>query len=427
MEGKRDGAQNREANVGEQESAAVAADPSGLNILFLCHRIPFPPDKGDKIRSYHLLSSLAKRGNVDLVTHVDDPRDLRHVQVLRDICRTVDAFPLNPFVGRIRALFALPGKTPLSVAYMTRPSVRRRVRELLLERRYDVVVGYSSQVAAYLPDDLDVPVILDLVDVDSEKWTAYGASRGVWRGFVPRIEGRRVRGLEGRIGERCARVVVTTPREAVVFAQCVGSAEATAIGCGVVMPEVVLPQSQRDGALVVFVGTMDYDPNVEAVERVANDIWPMVRAARPDARFRIVGRSPSARVRALAARDGVEVTGEVPDLTEHLDHAAVALIPLRVARGIQNKVLEALAWGVPVVASTSVGACLHPDAAESVLTEDDDAALARAVVALLDDAALRESHADAGRSFVARHHDWRSTDDAWGRLIESVVVPEAAS
>ncbi len=123
----------------------------------------------------------------------------------------------------------------------------------------------------------------------------------------------------------------------------------------------------------------------------------------------------------------MEVTGEVPDLTEHLDHAAVALIPLRVARGIQNKVLEALAWGVPVVASTSVGACLHPDAASSVVTADEDAALAREVVTLLDDAALREKQADAGRSFVVRHHDWKATDEAWARLIEGVVVPEAAS
>lgn len=428
MAGK--GEATAKGEVAHGDSCAAAADASpgtGLNILFLCHRIPFPPDKGDKIRSYHLLTFLAKRGNVDLVTHVDDPRDLRHVQILRDLCRTVEAFPLNPLVGKVRALLAVPQKTSLSVAYMTRPAAARRVRELVDRNSYDVIVGYSSQVAAYLPKDVDVPVILDLVDVDSEKWSAYGEARGFLRGFVPRVEGRRVRNLEGRIGERCQRVVVTTPREADVFRDRVGSGEAVAIGNGVVSPDEVPRQSSRTHDLVVFVGTMDYDPNIEAVERVVADIWPAVRAVRPQATFRIVGRAPSPRVRALADVEGVEVTGEVPDLTAHLEAASVALIPLRVARGIQNKVLEALAWGVPVVASESVGACLHPDAAASVTTSDDDSVLARSVIELLEDAELRQRRGEAGRRFVAKHHDWSSVDAVWGDLLSEVVGTGAAS
>lgn len=403
------------------QGCAEAPPPPSLNVLFLCHRIPFPPDKGDKIRSYHLLTHLAKQGNVDLVTHVDDPRDLRHVQLLQDLCRSVDVFPLNPLVGRVRALASLASKSPLSVAYMTRRSAARRVRELLAERTYDIVVGYSSQVAAYLPEDLDVPVVLDLVDVDSAKWAAYGdASRGLGA-FVPRLEERRVRALEARIVERCARVVVATPNEARVLEESVDGGGATAIGNGVAAPDAVPDHASRDAGLCVFVGTMDYQPNIEAVTRVADRIWPRVREAVPDARFRIVGRGPTAAVRALGDRPGIEVTGEVPDLADHLSAAALALIPLRVARGIQNKVLEALAWGLPVVATPAVCACLHQSAEAAVSAHDDDDDLVNEVVRLHNDPVLRQERSDAGRACVIEHYDWGTVDGQWSELIGAVA------
>ncbi len=392
-----------------------------MRTLFLCHRIPFPPDKGDKIRSYHLLTLLAKRGEVDLVTHVDDPRDLRHVQTLQESCRSVDAFPLNSVVGGARALAALPGNRPLSVAYMTRPAGARRVRELLGERSYDVVVGYSSQTAAYLPGDLSVPVVLDLVDVDSAKWDAYGKARQGGKRFISRLEARRVRALEADIVARCARVVVSTPREAGVLRDAVGYDGAAAIGNGVAVPDRVPDQESRRPHLAVFVGTMDYAPNEEAVTRVADTIWPAVRERFPEAVFRIVGRAPTVAVRRLAERPGIEVTGEVPDLSEHLSEASIALIPLRVARGIQNKVLEALAWGLPVVSTPAVLACLHADAAAAVTPRDDDQRLAAEVVKLFDDPALRQRQGERGREVVADHYQWTAVDAQWSALIDDVI------
>ncbi|NRA96622.1 MAG: TIGR03087 family PEP-CTERM/XrtA system glycosyltransferase [Planctomycetes bacterium] len=389
--------------------------------MFLCHRIPFPPDKGDKIRSYHLLTSLVRRGNVDLVTHVDDPRDLRHVQLLRDLCRTVDVFPLNPVVGYTRALVALATGASLSVAYMTRRSAARRVRALLAERSYDLVVGYSSQVAAYLPKDLDVPVVFDLVDVDSAKWAAYGDARDGLRAFIPRLEERRVGAFEKRIADGCARVVVATQREANVLERRVGRFGTVPIVNGITAPDAAPDHGRRDAGLVVFVGMMDYPPNVDAVHCVADNVWPRVREAVPGARFRIVGRAPIASVRALAARPGIEVTGEVPDLSAHLGTAAVALIPLRIARGIQNKVLEAMAWGLPVVASPAIGASLHDDAAAALSCHAEDADLADEVVRLLGDQQLRQTRGDAGRAFVARHHDWSTVDARWAELIAGVL------
>lgn len=391
-----------------------------MRTLFLVHRIPYPPNKGDKIRSYHLLVHLARRGEVDLVTHVDDPRDLRHRQLLADICRRVEVFPLSPFVGRGRALLALIGGHPLSVAYMTRSAARRRVRELLATERYDLVVGFSSQVAAYLPPDLEVPLLMDLVDVDSEKFAAYAAKRPGLRGLVDRVEARRLRRHEAELGARAARVVVTTPREAELYRDKVGTGRVVAIGNGVVIPDVVPDAARRTAPLCVFVGAMDYEANVEAAEIGARKILPLIRASHPEAVFRIVGRNPSPRVTALAALPGVEVTGEVTDLRPHLDAAALALVPLRVARGVQNKVLEALAHGLPVVSSLEVLRSLAEGAEKAVFAAGDADGMAEKAIRLLGNPGERERAGVAARAYVRSHHDWRLFDAAWDRLIAEV-------
>jgi sugar transferase (PEP-CTERM/EpsH1 system associated) len=397
-----------------------------VDSLFLCHRIPYPPDKGDKIRSYHLLATLSRRGAVDLVAHVDDPRDLRHRQLLADLCHHVGILPLNPWVGRTRALLALAGGGPLSTAHLTRPAGRRLVAGLLRERRYDVVVGFSSQVGAYLEGLVHPPLVMDLVDVDSEKWAALGAARPGARGAIHRIEARRLRRAEAALGDRAFRVVLSTERELALYRSRVGRGTALAIPNGVVQPPRVTPQAERREPLLVFVGAMDYLPNVEAAERAALEILPRVRAAVPAARLAVVGRNPLPRVRALAREPGVEVTGEVADLRPWLERAQVAVVPLRVARGVQNKVLEALAHGIPVVGSTGVQASLHPDARVAVIGTDDDATAAAAIVAWLRDPERREAAAAAGREFVAAHHDWAGFDRAFAAVLEeaaAVAVP----
>lgn len=392
-----------------------------MNILFLAHRIPYPPNKGDKIRSYHLLAHLARRGNVDLVTHADDLRDLRHRQVLADMCRSVEIIPLSPIAGRLRALACLASRTPLSVAYMTRPSARERVKELLRTHAYDFVVGFSSQVGAYLPREGCPPTLMDFVDVDSEKWASYGRSKGFIRGAIDRLEGRRLQRFERELGERVARVVLTTEREVQLWQQKIGAGNLIAIGNGVILPDEIQPAGDRDGQIMVFVGAMDYEANVDAVEFGAREILPRIRARCPNARFRIVGRNPSPRVLALSDVPGVEVTGEVVDLKPHLSVASLALVPLRVARGVQNKVLEAMAYGLPVVSTPPVLASLASGAERGVVAGDTAEDLARLACDLLERAELRTERGRAAREFVETHHDWRSFDRSWDDLLDAVV------
>ena len=334
----------------------------------------------------------------------------------------MDIYPLSKFVSRVRALSAIPGSQPLSVAYMTRTETHRRVRDLLDRNDYDLIVCYSSQVAAYLPADLDVPVVMDLVDVDSEKFAAYGEERSGLSGFVPRLEARRLRSFEADIGQSCAKVVLTTPREVAVYRERVGKGDVVSISNGIVLPDVVRPQADRDPELAVFVGTMNYDPNVAAVVYAADHVWPKVLAERPNARLRIVGRSPGRRVQELSKRPGIEVTGEVPDLIEHLGEAAMSIIPLHIARGIQNKTLEALAAGLPLVSTEAVLACLHEGAEDAVETASTPDEFAAGALRLMADPELRQRRGDAGRAYVARYHDWSRLDEAWGRVFDEVMA-----
>jgi sugar transferase (PEP-CTERM/EpsH1 system associated) len=392
-----------------------------VKVLLLTHRIPYPPDKGDKIRSYHLVASLARHHEIDLVTHIDDPQDLEHVAALDSLCQSVSAFVLRPWQQRMRAAAALCRKSPLSVAWMTCRGARERVRALIDERRPELVVGYSAQVAAYLPTQLACPVVLDFVDVDSQKWATYGKQKGLMGGWVDRLEARRLADFERRAAARADRIVLTTRREADLFLARIGKFPVEVITNGVDLPDEMAPAGARDPALMVFVGTMDYAANVQAAEIGAREVLPMVRKEFPEARFRIVGRNPAARVRRLASLPGVEVTGRVDDPGRHLGEAALALFPLRVVRGIQNKVLEAMARGVPVVAPPDVSRCLGTQGRDVILGGDAPGALATASRDLLRDPLERDRAARAGREFVARHHDWSRIEREWERLLEDVT------
>ena len=393
-----------------------------MRILLVTHRIPFPPDKGDKIRSFHLLSQLARHHEVDLLTHVDEISDLRHVQVLRDICRRVEVFPLNPWVGKLRAGIALLSGAPLSVAYMTRPQARARFEELLREGRPDVIVGYSTQVAAYLPAGPLPPVVFDLVDVDSEKHQSYADESGGVSRFINALEARRLRRFERKVAERASRLVLTTPREAALFRERVSKRPVSVITNGVKLPPRVSPRERVEDPLLLFVGQMDYEPNIRAAEIAATEVLPRVRKGIPGARLRICGRRPSARVELLADREGVEVTGEVPDTTPHFLEARVALLPLPVVRGIQNKVLESMSFGLPVVATPEVLRCLGEGAAAGVSTGESGDELASATLNYLHDDLLRVSAGEAGRSYVETEHDWEHVGEVWRELLDELTT-----
>ncbi|HEV8128610.1 MAG TPA: glycosyltransferase, partial [Candidatus Eisenbacteria bacterium] len=354
-----------------------------MNLLYLAHRIPYPPDKGDKIRSYHQVRYLSERHRVALVCFADDLRDLRHADALREFCASVDVVYRSPLEARITGLRALLDGRAISVAAFASGELHRAAEYRL--RGADIAIGFSSVMAQYVPERSGVPRLMDFVDVDSDKWRLYASRR---RGPAAWIYAREAEKL-GRFEERVARTwdhsIFVSVREARLLAARVPDRPWTALPNGVDLsyfdpsrttldtkghgngghrngnrngnshgarPEPI-PNAMAEAPSIVFTGLMDYFPNVDGVRHFCAEIFPRVRAEVPDARFVIVGRNPVRSVRALARLPGVSVTGAVPDVRPYLASAAVSVAPLRVARGIQNKILEAMAMALPVVATSA--------------------------------------------------------------------------
>ncbi len=327
-------------------------------ILYLVHRLPYPPNKGDKVRSYHLLRHLAERHEVLLGTFVDDPEDEPHVATVRQWCADVKAVRLHPRRAKVASLQGLLRGEPLTLAYYRNAELAAWARA----QRADAAVVFSSSMAPYA-DGFPGPVLVDFVDVDSAKWADYAKAHRWPLSWLYRREGRTLLAYERAVAARATQSFFVTDKEVALFTglapECAGRVRAVGNGVDTVYfaPDPSRPSPyDPDEIPVVFTGAMDYWPNVDAVTWFAAEMLPALRARWPGLRLSIVGRSPTAAVQALAG-EAVRVTGTVPDVRPWLQHAAVVVAPLRLARGVQNKVLEAMAMARPVVAAAQcVGA-----------------------------------------------------------------------
>lgn len=329
-------------------------------LLYLTHRIPFPPNKGDKVRSYHLLKHLAARYRVFLGTFVDDAADLKHVPELGTVCAEACVRRIVPAIARVRSLVGLMTGEPLTLPYFRDRELARWVTRIVEREGIDHCVVFSSTMAQYVEGMPNLRKIVDFVDVDSAKWTDCGARRRWPVSSIYRREGAKLLAFERRIARQVDSALFVTAAEAALFRHLAPESadRVTAMENGVdaayFSPEHALASPYPAGELpVVFTGTMDYWPNADAVHWFASECLPGILAARPAARFYVVGANPGRAVRALAKHPGVSVTGRVPDIRPYLRHAKVVVAPLRIARGVQNKVLEAMAMARPVVASTA--------------------------------------------------------------------------
>lgn len=391
-------------------------------LLYLCHRIPFPPDKGEKIRAWHILDHLTRHFAVDLGCLVDDPADLRHIPALAAEVETLEAHPVAGGArAYLRALRHLrPGGT-LTRGWFFHPALDAWVRKGLAAGRYDAVFVYSSAMAPYVMGRPRHPAgqvrVLDLVDVDSQKFAAYArAARGALAPVMRRVHAREARtllALERAAARAFDHTLLASEAEAAHFRSLAPEAAgARALDNGVDArrfdPEVAWPDPfPAEGPHIVFTGAMGYRPNIDAVTWFADRVLPLLRARRPAPSFHIVGANPGPPVRALGGREGVFVTGTVPDIRPYLAHAAVAVAPLRIARGIQNKVLEAMAMARPVVATRDAFEGVRATAGRDLLIADTPEDFAAAVASVLDGA--RPGLGAAGRAAMLAGHDWSAT------------------
>jgi sugar transferase (PEP-CTERM/EpsH1 system associated) len=393
-------------------------------LLFLAHRIPYPPNKGDKIRSWHLFEHLARRHVVHLGCFIDDPADRQHEAAVRTLCGDClcGTLPRSPLQARNAAVLA--SGEPVTLRHYRRRAMTDFVASVA-RRRLDGVFVYSSAMAPYALDVVAPRRILDLVDVDSDKWRQYAAQKRPPARWVYAREARTLLAFERRAALAFDASLLVSDNEARLFRELAPEAAARvhALPNGVDLerfsPAVRQASPFDPGeAALVFTGAMDYWANVDAVTWFADAVLPAVRRARQDATFWIVGANPDPAVLRLAERSGVRVTGRVPDTRPYLAHAAAVVAPLRVARGTQNKVLEAMATGRPVVTTTAAAAGVEAARpGRDLLVADAPAAFAAAVDGLLAAPADAAALGSRARRCVERNYSWARSLDRLDELL----------
>lgn len=292
------------------------------------------------------------------------------------------------------------------------------VAKVLATRPISAIYVFSGQMGQYVPDTFDGRLVLDLVDVDSAKFEAYARRRSSLTAWIEMREAKLLAAEEARLAERAAVTLLVSPAEVQLFRSRLSAghpADVRALGNGIDCiaydPAMVAPEQRMlacAGPRLIFTGQMDYMPNVDAARRVLDRVLPAIRAVRPDATFHVVGRNPPPELRERHGENGCHIWGWVDDIRPWLAAATHALIPLEIARGVQNKVLEAMAMALPVVVSGEAAMGIPARDSEHFSVADSDEALAQAVLALLDEPARARALGLAARSFVLDHASWEA-------------------
>ncbi len=328
------------------------------SLLYLCHRIPYPPNKGDKIRSYHLLRYLSEHYDVYLGAFIDDPSDWKYVSAVKEFCSETFFRPLNPSRAKLRSLTALFTGDALTLPYYGNRKMEAWVNGIIKQHHIKRVIVYSSAMAQYVDEhktSLEKRVI-DFVDIDSDKWRQYAEKKNWPMNWIYRREAEKLFDYEKFIATSFDASLFVSSAEADLFRSMVSVRdEKIAYYNNGVDTDYFSPSSDlvnpypEDRDVVVFTGAMDYWPNIDAVIWFAQEVLPVIVRHNPDLYFYIVGSNPSENVKKLADLPHIEVTGRVEDIRPYLQFAKAAVAPMRVARGIQNKVLEAMAMEKVVV------------------------------------------------------------------------------
>jgi polysaccharide biosynthesis protein PslH len=383
------------------------------DILFLAHRIPWPADRGDKIRSHHILKHLCAMAPVHVGTFADDARDMGFAPAMDGLVASRHV-ELRGKPQWQAGLEALATGQPVSVRSFASGSMQKWVDQQLASGRISHIFCFSGQMAQYVPTDFDGQFVMDFVDVDSAKFESYADEGNAFMRWVNRREGRLLGAFESEIAARADASLLVSDAEAALFESRTSARGVQALGNGIDTayydPKGHFKKLHPPfpDPLILFTGQMDYRPNVEAVADFAETAMPLIRAQYPEATFAIVGRNPTPAVSDLSMLPGVQVTGAVDDVRTWLGAADVVVAPLRIARGIQNKVLEAMAMAKPVVASSAAAEGISAEHGQHLFVESNVRAEAERVCALLADPMHALAVGKAARDHVLTHYGWPS-------------------
>lgn len=357
-----------------------------MRILVLTHRLPYAPNRGDRLRAYHMIHELRHHAQIELVSLVHDDDEASHVDEVRAFVSNVTTLRVTKLRGYRNAATALLTGTPLTHALLDAAGTTAALREICDARPPDVVFAYCSGMARFaMQAPLDrIPMVMDFVDVDSRKWRDMAAASHAPKSWIYRREAGTLGAFEARAAYQAVTSLVVNEREAEIARELAPGANVQVMPNGVELDRLKPLGAPTANPRVVFCGVMSYAPNAQGMTWFVEEVWPLVRAERPDATLAVVGLDPSPAFRTLCGSDpSITVTGRVADVRDWLWDSAVAIAPLHVARGVQNKALEAIAAGLPIVLTEAVAGGLPPEAAYASRVANTPAQFAAHVLDLL--------------------------------------------
>lgn len=390
-------------------------------VLFLAHRIPYPPNKGDKIRSWNFLKRLGEHHRVHVGFYVDSKRDMEHIPRLREMFASVEFVEVSPLWQKVRSLLGLiTGKSLTESAYPF-GELRRYYEELKSKEKIDCIVLFSAATAPIVLPVEDSRLITDLVDVDSEKWRSYSKQSSWPFSWIYEREARKLSQFEADLADASDVSLLVSQDEVEVFKRRNSHVadKVVSVRNGVDINQfnpALFPNSQEVGR-VLFSGAMDYQPNLEAVEWFVENVWTQIRQAHENAIFVIAGGPFTSRTKKLERVEGVTVLGYVDDMAETIATAQVVVAPLQTARGIQNKVLEALSMAKPVVATSLANEGINAVDGKELLVADEAGQFAEHVNSLLSGQTNCETYREAGRALVVRNFSWERSFEELNQMI----------
>lgn len=400
-----------------------------MRVLLLTHRLPYPPDRGDRIRSYHLLKYLAAKGDVSLACTTEEPIGTEAVRTLAEHCSQIEICPISKMGRSWRAFSSLALGRSATEGYFWHPRLAAVVTRWAQAEQFDIVVCYCSGMFRYtqLPALVGRRIIVDMVDVDSQKWTDCAERALFMKRLLYRVESSRVRVLEAEIAAKASAITLISEEERGLLRRNDISAPIHVVGNGVdskyFSPEV--GQCGFEPHVCCFVGVLNYPPNVDGLKWFVEKVWPEVRSKVPTARFLIVGKSPVSPVQRLAEVPGVELHANVPDVRPFLARSAVAIAPMRFARGVQNKILEAMSMEKAVVATPQSLEGLSAQSGVELLAARTPEDWSTTLCSLLTDPLHVARIGCAGRRYVEQNHCWNDCLQPFEDFLAPHVPPRA--
>lgn len=399
-----------------------------MKILYLSHRIPYPPNKGDKIRSFNEIKYLSNGHEIHLACIADDPADLKYENELNRYCQKVAVEQVNKLFSKGKSAIRILSNASLSVGYFYSNKLQTTINRWLSKYSYDAIICFSSPMAEYLFRSPLTPhpwprLIMDFCDLDSDKWLQYAQKSHFPLNIVYKIENSRLLKYEKIINQRFDHSVFVSQQEADLLFQQYPQAKNVSVIPNGVDHEYFKPRTQNSeprtqNPVLLFTGAMDYHANAEGVAWFCKDIYPKIKRDLGKTQFYIVGSNPIPSVKALADNNGLKVTGFVEDIRPYYHMADICVVPLRLARGIQNKILEAMAMGKAVVTTAKAAEGIAAKPGEHLVVEDTPNGFAHAVKVLIKNRETAKKIGSNARKFVIENHNWSKNMEKFEDLLK---------